>query len=69
MNPNGDTGQNPDETMVRFERKDAKYKKYAIIVGGSICGLGLLVGIIAIIIAIQPETMEAKLMKMFDSVP
>ena len=62
-------GQNFDEAMVRFERKDAMYKKYGIIALGSILGLGLLVGIIAIIIAVQPESMEAKLIKMFDSIP
>lgn len=69
MNPVYNDGQNPDETMVRFERKDAKYKKYAMIAGGSVLGVGFLAGLIAIIIAVQPETMEEKLIKMFDSIP
>lgn len=58
-----------DETMVRFERKDKLRKKYAMMAAGGTLGIGALVGIIAIIIAVQPESMETKLIKMFDSIP
>ena len=38
-------------------------------VGGVVLGVGLFIGLIAIIVALLPESMEGQLKKMFDSIP
>lgn len=64
-----DVEANWEEMRVKFQERDEKIKKFAKIAAGVLSGIAFLAAIVAIIIAVQPETMESKLIKMFDSIP